>query len=59
MTYHYKDRATLADDILPYLRSESEKWVTCQWCGRTLQYGQLMRHWRKFHDYDNGLIIDF
>ena len=45
--------------VSEFLHDYTKKWVTCQYCGRTLQYCQLITHFRKFHDYDNNLILDF
>lgn len=45
--------------VSEFLHDYTKKWVTCQYCGRTLQYGQLIIHFRKFHDYDSNLILDF
>lgn len=44
--------------VSEFLHDYTDKWTTCQWCGRTLQYAQLMKHWRKFHNYDDGIIFD-
>ena len=59
MTNHGKYRAMPAENIYIFLRDDVNRWVQCQYCGRTLQFSQLMSHWRNFHNYDRGLIIDY
>lgn len=59
MSNPWKKRSVFDENIYPFLRNDVNKWVLCQYCGRTLQLSQLMRHWRTFHNYDRGLIIDF
>lgn len=59
MKYHGRNRALLHENIHFYLQNDVNKWVQCQYCGRTLQFLQLMTHLRKFHNYDRGLIIDY
>lgn len=61
MYKHGKNRATLAESTLPYLRDISQSWVRCSYCGRTVVYSQLIKHQRIFHNYGEkgGLIIDF
>lgn len=55
-----KNRAMLADNILPYLKNISQTWVRCSYCGRTVMYSQKTRHTILFHtNVDGGLIIDF
>ena len=59
MSNPWKNKSLLNCNISPYLVDYTNKWVVCQYCGRTLQYSQLMSHWRTFHNCDRGLIIDF
>lgn len=59
MSNPWKKQSVFDQNIYSFLRNDVNKWVACQYCGRTLQLSQLMAHWRKFHDYDSKLIIDF
>ncbi len=51
-----KNRATLAENILPYLVDYTKKWVQCSYCGRTVLYSQITRHTRIFHTDATGGI---
>lgn len=42
-----------------FINDLTNKYVTCQYCGRTLVFSQLYTHLRKFHDYEKGIIMDF
>lgn len=54
-----KNRAMLADNILPYLKNISQTWVQCSYCGRTVMYSQRTRHTTIFHTSSTGaLLID-
>jgi len=59
MSKPWKNNSLNNENIYQFLRDETKRWVTCQYCGRTLQFCQLMAHWRTFHDSDNSLILDF
>ena len=59
MTFNFKNRATLADNIDPYLKNISQTWVQCSYCGRTVMYSQRTRHTMIFHtSQTGGLIVD-
>ena len=60
MSLNYKNRATLAENIDPYLKNISQTWVQCSYCGRTVMYSQRTRHTIIFHtDATGGLIVDW
>ena len=42
-----------------FINNITNKFVKCQYCGRTLVFSQLYTHLRKFHDYENNIIMDF
>ncbi|QHI24626.1 hypothetical protein Ahae5227_09245 [Acinetobacter haemolyticus] len=46
--------------VYGFLHDYTGKWVTCQYCGRTVLYSQRTRHTKMFHtSLTGGLIIDF
>jgi spore coat polysaccharide biosynthesis protein SpsF (cytidylyltransferase family) len=57
MNLNYKNRATLAEHITPYLKNISQTWVQCSYCGRTVMYSQRTRHTRIFHTNASGYLI--
>ncbi len=59
MTFNYKNRATLAENINPYLKNISQTWVQCSYCGRSIMFSDRIKHTKRFHtDATGGLIID-
>jgi hypothetical protein len=59
MTFNYKNRATLAENIDPYLKNISQTWVQCSYCSRTIMFTDRTRHTRIFHtNATGGLIVD-
>ncbi|HEO1779248.1 hypothetical protein KTH92_19480 [Acinetobacter baumannii] len=46
--------------VYGFLRDQTSSYTQCQYCGRTLQLGQLMKHLRLFHGYGTkDLVIDY
>ncbi len=46
--------------VYGFLRDQTSSYTQCQYCGRTLQFGQLMRHLKVWHGYGTkDFIIDF
>ncbi len=46
--------------VYGFLRDNISTYTQCQYCGRTLQFGQLVKHLRLFHGYGTrDFIIDF
>ncbi|HAV6210991.1 hypothetical protein CJU83_18830 [Acinetobacter baumannii] len=46
--------------VYGFLRDQTSSYTQCSYCGRTLQFGQLMKHLRVWHSYGTkDFIIDF
>ncbi|EPG5087332.1 hypothetical protein LT215_003838, partial [Acinetobacter baumannii] len=45
------DRTRSQGVVYGFLRDNISTYTQCQYCGRTLQFGQLMKHLRLFHGY--------
>ncbi|OTL21911.1 hypothetical protein B9X79_03260 [Acinetobacter pittii] len=46
--------------VYGFLRDDTSSYTQCSYCGRTLQFGQLMRHLKVWHGYGTkDFIIDF
>ena len=48
------------DVNITFLQNYTNRYTTCQYCGRTLIYSDLYTHLKKFHNYETKqLIIDW
>ncbi|RZG82999.1 hypothetical protein EXE06_09520 [Acinetobacter pittii] len=46
--------------VYGFLRDQTSSYIQCSYCGRTLQFGQLMRHLKVWHGYGTkDFTIDF
>ncbi len=46
--------------VYGFLRDQTSSYTQCSYCGRTLQFNQLMRHLKVWHGYGTkDFIIDF
>ncbi|WP_262737318.1 hypothetical protein [Acinetobacter pittii] len=46
--------------VYGFLRDQTSSYTQCSYCGRTLQFGQLMRHLKEWHGYGTkDFTIDF
>ncbi len=54
------DRTRSQGVVYGFLRDQTSSYTQCSYCGRTLQFGQLMRHLKVWHGYGTkDFIIDF